>query len=229
VAVQIILFDLDGTLVRAGGSGAGSMSVAFNNLFHRENAFARISFTGMTDPLILRKAFHHTFNRDPRPDEFETFFQEYLKILKKQVPKAEGYEVLPGIPALIHGLTARGLSIGLATGNLKDGARIKLERSDLWQPFPFGGFGSDSENRTRLTEMAIQRGSARLGHDVNPRDCMIIGDSPAEHKVARELGAKVLLVGTGWTDTAELQRLEPDLFFQDFSDWQAVTDAITNA
>lgn len=229
MAAKIILFDLDGTLVRAGGTGAKSMSEAFNNLFHQENAFARISFTGMTDPSILRKAFQHTLNRDPLPDESKAFFREYLKILKAQVSGTKKYEVLPGIPQLVQGLISKNLAVGLATGNLEDGARIKLERAALWRFFPFGGFGSDSEDRTLLTSMAIQRGEALMGRSVGPQDCLIIGDSPAEHKVARALGAKVMLVGTGWTEAGELQALGPDIFVMDFSDTQATIDAIINA
>lgn len=229
MAAQIILFDLDGTLIRAGNAGSRSMAIAFNNLFFRENAFARISFTGMTDPAILRQAFMDTFNREPSSKEANVFFQEYLRVLSQEVPGAEKYEVLPGIPQVIQGLINKNMAVGLATGNLKDGARIKLQRADMWKRFPFGGFGSDSEDRVQLTAMAIQRGETLLGHGVDPQDCLVIGDSPAEAMVAGALGTKFLLVGTGWTGIEDLQALKPDIFVRDFSNWRAVVDAITDA
>ena len=228
MAAQVVLFDLDGTLVKAGGAGSRAMSMAFNDLFHRENAFARVSFTGMTDPHILKTAFNMAFNRDPTPDEAEAFFRRYIQILNQEVPRAKRYTVLPGIPELIHALTRQGLAVGLATGNLRDGARIKLERAGLWQLFGFGGFGSDSMDRTRLTQMALQRAVTLLGHAVPPGECVVVGDSPAEYKVARAMGAKVVLVATGWTDADRLQALGPDLFFNDFAAWEDTANAIAD-
>ena len=228
MAPQVILFDLDGTLVRAGGSGSRAMAVAFNELFHRENAFARVSFTGMTDPSILKTAFNLTFGRDPTPSEAESFFQRYLQVLAMEVPKSKRYTVLPGIPQLIHALVKRGMAVGLATGNLQEGARIKLQRAGLWQLFRFGGFGSDSIDRIRLTQMALQRAESLLGYDVSPAQCVVVGDSPAEYQVARAMGAKVVLVATGWTAADQLQALGPDIFFNDFGAWEKTANAIAD-
>ena len=227
MAEPLVLFDLDGTLVKAGGAGAKSMSMAFQELFGRSNAFARVSFTGMTDPAILAEAFKHTFGREPTLRESRDFFELYLNILAREVPMAKHYRVLPGIPQLLQALTERKIPIGLATGNLREGAKIKLDRAGLWSFFPVGGFGSDSKNRTELTRTAILRAQTEYGRKFSPDRVWVIGDSPAEARVAKELGTRVLLVATGWTPAEDLRDLKPDLCVRDFSDWETVVNALT--
>ncbi len=221
--IKIVLFDVDGTLIKAGGAGSNAMSIAFHLLFNKVKAFERVKFTGMTDPTIFKEAYIHSFGRFPSNFDFERFFKVYLKILAWEVEHSTKFRVLPGVPSLIRELKKMGIKVGLATGNLEEGARIKLQRAGLWDEFEFGGFGSDSEDRAELTRIAVERSRLR---DVEPQQVLVVGDSPAEYYAAAMNGYKVALVSTGWTSWNELNGLLPNYIFEDFSDYEGVIDEI---
>src|SRR5689334_16829801 len=99
-----------------------------------------VSPDGKTDPAIAREMIQVHLRRPPVDREIEKVCRGYLDRLKEEVAKAEGYRILPGIPALLSALSARtDLLMGLGTGNLEEGAHIKLGRADLMRYFRFGG------------------------------------------------------------------------------------------
>ncbi len=107
--------------------------------------------------------------------------------------------------------------LGLATGNLESGARIKLQRAELDSYFSFGGYGSDAENRTELIQVAIQRAEQHVGGEVPLDIVYVIGDTPRDIKHAKEAGVKTVAVATGKSDLDELAGYYPDHLFQDLS------------
>ena len=107
--------------------------------------------------------------------------------------------------------------MGLATGNIEAGAWIKLRRAGLDSYFRFGGFGSDSENRTEVIRAAMRRAEEFLGRSV-PRDYFwVIGDTPRDILHAKEAGVKNLAVATGGSTLAELSEYGPDYLLKDLS------------
>jgi phosphoglycolate phosphatase-like HAD superfamily hydrolase len=99
---------------------------------------------------------------------------------------------------------------GLLTGNIKQGARIKLERYDLWQWFPFGAFADDHEERDQIAAAALRRGSQHCGRELRGEEVLVIGDTPLDIRCGRAIGAKVLAVATGGASLEELERHKPD-------------------
>ena len=214
--VQVFLFDLDGTLVDSGGAGLRAMREAFQQVMGIQDPFRGDSFTGRTDPHIFRTAVERHLQRKPTRDEEREFFERYLSRLAVEVPSSRTYRVLPGVPDVLHGLCSRpGCLVGLCTGNLEEGARIKLARADLNRYFRFGGYGSDASDRAELTRIAVERARAIANA---PLDVLVIGDSPHEVAAARANAARVALVATGWTPREVLLSLEPDLFFESLAD-----------
>jgi phosphoglycolate phosphatase-like HAD superfamily hydrolase len=106
---------------------------------------------------------------------------------------------------------------GLLTGNIRRGAQIKLQRYQLWDKFPFGGFGDDHEDRDRIAAIALQRGSERLGRQLEGAEVLVIGDTPLDIRCARAIGAKVLAVATGSFSVQQLQEHRPDWVVEDLS------------
>lgn len=213
---KVFLFDLDGTLVDTGGAGLRAMRQAFEQVIGIEDPFRGDSFTGRTDPHIFRTAVQRHLGRAPEKGEEERFFDLYLKYLTLEVPASPRYRVLPGIEDLLEALYSRDWCLlGLCTGNLERGARIKLERARLNRFFSFGGFGSDCADRAELTRVAIEKAQA-LAH--GPTECTVIGDSPHEAFAARKNGVRVALVATGWTPAVTLKACNPDLFFESFAE-----------
>jgi phosphoglycolate phosphatase len=99
---------------------------------------------------------------------------------------------------------------GLLTGNIKQGARIKLERFDLWDCFPFGAFADDHEDRDQIAAAALRRGSEQYGRELRGDEVLVIGDTPLDIRCGRAIGAKVLAVATGGASLEELERHHPD-------------------
>src|SRR5579862_1661709 len=118
-----------------------------------------ISPHGKTDPAIVREIFRVRLkNASPSNKQIETILEAYLSFLKDEVCRSSAYRVLPGIISLLDHLVAHdGAVMGLATGNIEMGGRVKLERGGLNPYFDFGGFGSDAEDRTEL----VRKGASR--------------------------------------------------------------------
>jgi phosphoglycolate phosphatase-like HAD superfamily hydrolase len=108
--------------------------------------------------------------------------------------------------------------IGLLTGNIRPGARIKLQRYQLWDKFPFGGFGDDHEERPRIAAIAQRRGGERLGRPLSGGEILVVGDTPLDIHCARAIGAKVLAVATGPFTVPQLQAHQPDWAVADLSE-----------
>lgn len=197
----IILFDVDGTLVLTGGAGRRALARAFQEVCGRADALDGIRLGGMTDRLIVRdglRAIDHPHD----PALVDRVLEAYVGHLPELVLASERYRVLPGVFATVRAVVERAaagapMAVGLGTGNLRRGARIKLSRGGLDAYFPFGGFGCDHEDRAELLRAGVRRGAARLG--VTPGSCrvVIVGDTPRDVHAARAIGAECVCVGTG--------------------------------
>jgi phosphoglycolate phosphatase-like HAD superfamily hydrolase len=141
----------------------------------------------------------------------------YVTLLPEEVQQSDNYTVLPGIRRFLEDLQgAPNLAFGLATGNVERGARIKLERGNLNRFFPFGGFGSDAENRTELVRRAGQNGIRHTGFSIDPRDVFVIGDTPRDIAAGREAGFQTVGVATGHYSMQDLEGAGADLVVADF-------------
>src|SRR5262249_19639979 len=146
----ILLFDIDGTLLSAGGAGRRAVVRIFGDQFARPEGFDDVRFHGMTDRAIIRAGVER-LHLPADEAAADALCAAYLTALAAEIPHSEGFRVLPGVNVLLEGLTGRPqLAVGLGTGNLREGARIKLERARLSQHFAFGGFGCDAEDRAAL-------------------------------------------------------------------------------
>ena len=116
--------------------------------------------------------------------------------------------------------------LGLVTGNVERGARLKLERFDLWRRFPVGAFGSDDRDRDRLPQIAIERASRLTGRAFSGGDAVVIGDTPADIRCARAAGAMAVAVASGLPTRAELAASGPDLLLDSLEEWQELMTAL---
>jgi phosphoglycolate phosphatase-like HAD superfamily hydrolase len=124
--------------------------------------------------------------------------------------------VLPGIEQALR-RERQGAVIGLLTGNVRAGAEIKLRHYGLWDYFPFGGFADDLPNRDDVARRALAEAEAHVGRPVNPADVWVIGDTPLDVQCARAIGAKAVVVATGWHPHDELVACNPDHLLVDFT------------
>jgi phosphoglycolate phosphatase len=210
----LVLFDIDGTLVHAGGAGRRALETAMEAhlggpVRRQEPWLGRLKLDGMTDRLIVREAMvavGHSFEEAL----CDRILATYADRLEHEIAGA-GYAVLPGVEATLAALAGRGTAFGLCTGNIARGARIKLARGGIDRWFGFGeadpnGFAEDGEARERIVVAALQRASARLGRPLSPAEALVVGDTPRDVGAARAAGCPVLGVATGRFGVEELRR-----------------------
>lgn len=199
MSARILLFDIDGTLIRSGGAGSRALERTVAEAFGLAFERAGFSFSGGTDRAIFRRLLAER-GIEPTEAALARTFEVYLDILRDEIERAESYRVNPGIEEALEALAAPGageVAVGLGTGNVEAGARIKLARADLNRHFPFGGFGSDAEDRGELLRAGAARGAARLGRALDACDVLVIGDTPLDVSAAHQIGARCLAVATG--------------------------------
>ena len=159
----VLLFDIDGTLVTTGGVGRRALEQAFDQAYGRKDACAHFSFGGMTDRAIARQGLA-AIDVEPTPERIEALLALYVRELEAEVARADmrRYLVHRGVPEALAAAEARGagFAMGLGTGNIREGARVKLQRVGLHERFRFGGFGCDHEDRPTLIRHGAERGAA---------------------------------------------------------------------
>ncbi|UCD35677.1 MAG: HAD family hydrolase, partial [Nitrospiraceae bacterium] len=150
---KLLLFDIDGTLISAGGAGTRSMNLAFESLFGIRDAFSGISMAGKTDPEIMKEGLkRHGF---PFLDGNLTKMREqYLRFLAAEINNPLRC-LKPGVREALDALGRREAPLGLLTGNLEEGAEIKLSAVGIYRRFIDGAFGSDDEDRDNLLPIAV--------------------------------------------------------------------------
>jgi phosphoglycolate phosphatase-like HAD superfamily hydrolase len=193
----VVLFDVDGTLISTGGAGTRSWRWAFEQLHGIPADIGKHSEAGMTDPVVASSTFRSVLNRDPTDAEMRSLLAAYLERLPAEVQASEKYIVLPGAEHVLRYLNDTGRPTGIVTGALEEASRIKLARGDLNRFLPFGGFGSDSADRTELTRRGIERGAALIRRELPPERVHIIGDTPRDMEAAAAVGAIPIGITTG--------------------------------
>ena len=215
--MPIVLFDIDGTLVRTGGAGKAAMESALVTAFGVTALRDEVSYSGRTDAAIGRDLLR-VHGLDPSPANQVTLRDTYLAHLPRCL-QTKGGEVCPGVPELLAALAGKpGVVLGLLTGNVRAGARTKLGHFGLWDYFACGGFGDEHFDRDDVARSALVSVREHLGGEVKPADVWVIGDTPLDVSCARAIGANAVAVATGWHPADELTGCAPDLFFDDLSD-----------
>ncbi len=202
----VLLFDIDGTLVTTGGVGRRALELAFERAHGRRDACAGFRFDGMTDRAIVRGGLM-AVGVAPTPSSIDAVLAAYLDVLADEVAAApaQTYRIHSGIRETLDAAAAkRHVAVGLGTGNVREGARIKLERVGLFGRFGFGGFGCDDEDRTTLLKRGAERGAASLGVRLPQARVVVIGDTPKDVAGALGIGAESVGVGTGSFSASDL-------------------------
>jgi phosphoglycolate phosphatase len=252
---RLVLFDIDCTLVDARGAGGRAILRAIKDVYGVEGELGDYSFHGRTDPGIIAdlaglwgggepgevvgryegetqpQVVHDLAERLGVPagtvDRLvDDCIARYVELLRDEITRVE-VETLPGIRELVTALAAdRRALVGLLTGNVVEGARLKLEPTGLFPLFKIGAYGSDSAMRADLPAVAVARAEALDGRRYAGKDIVVIGDTPADVECGASLGVTAIAVATGRHTVGELAACAPDHLFADFSDWRAAYDAV---
>jgi phosphoglycolate phosphatase len=215
--MHICFLDIDGTLVSTGGAGQAAFVVTLDKDFGIQNATSTgVSFAGRSDRAIATDimALH---GLDPTPEMWDRFRAAYVNRLTEVLPVYQG-RVLPGVVPLLETLAQRGdTALGLITGNVAQAAQHKLRHYELWDWFPFGGFGDEHVDRCDIAAAALAAGRTHL-NGVEHRALVVIGDTPNDVRCARSIGAFAVAVPTGNTSIDVLRAAEPDVLVETLED-----------
>jgi len=207
---RAVLFDIDGTLLVTGGAGGVAWQRAFEELHGVGADISEHTDAGMTDPEIVKIVFREVIGREGTREERAKAVGCYLKHLPDTVAESGGYEVMPGVEELLPRLIEKGVLLGLVTGNVEAAAHIKLARGRLNRFFSFGGYGSDSPDRTEVTKAALRRAELVSGGSLEESSCISVGDTPRDVAAGHGAGIKVVGVATGSYSVDQLDQAGAD-------------------
>lgn len=202
------------------------MRRAFADLFAIAT-FQGIQMAGRTDRWIINELSRA--HGVPTDDATQArILDRYLTHLAEAMGEAgPGKGPLPGVSALLDRLSAHPrVHVGLLTGNVEAGARIKLGHFGLWRYFAGGGFGEAGIERTALFAAALQSVERTCGVRFRADQTVIVGDTPHDIAVAVTSGARSVGVATGGYDREALRESGANAVLLDLSDLDATLDAL---
>jgi phosphoglycolate phosphatase len=206
VPATVFLWDVDGTLISTAGAGRRAIELTFERRYGRADV-VNFPLDGMTDPTIIGQGLAELgLTGEAAAREMPGFLGEYLGILAEVCAAATNFRVHAGIEAALALCQDRPeFAVGLGTGNIEQGARLKLARVDLNRHFAFGGYGSDHADRAEMLAIGARRGRDRLGLGNGSCRVVVIGDTPKDIAAARAIGAESIAVATGSYSAADLR------------------------
>ena len=226
---KLVLFDIDGTLLHCGSSARESLARALSDVTGSEITLRLEDVAGNTDLGIIQSALRREELLDGDPTEIvRRIGERYLEILKIEYPKRNDQYLYPGIPELLEQTHEHPeLRVGLLTGNLIDGAKVKLAQFDVWHYFKVGAFGSDSIDRNELPKVAWRKAHTSLGESYDPEQTIIVGDTPRDALCARvnDTKALIFLRRPEWRD--EILQEEPLKILESSEDVDTIMDILT--
>jgi phosphoglycolate phosphatase-like HAD superfamily hydrolase len=227
-AERLILFDIDGTLLSAGGAPRRAFRRALTEFFGTEGAAATDDFSGKTDPQIVYDLMTAAgFGDDHIAERIAAVFESYVTGLAAELEKETGHRLLPAVAELVPRLAEDPrVVLGLVTGNVETGARLKLDHFGLWDRFRLGAFGSDERERDRLPPIAVERARKLTGRSFEGEEVVIVGDTPADVRCARAVGAIAVAVATGPPGREVLAAADPDFLLDSLEAWPDVAAEI---
>ena len=215
---RAVLFDIDGTLIESGGASDRAWHRAFEELHGVDVQISKVTGKGVPDPAVGRQAFEAVIGREPSEEEMARLMALRLEYLPEEVDGSKGYRVMPGVEPLLDRLIDDGVLLGLTSGNVEGAAHIKLSRANLNRYFSFGGYGSDSPDRTELTKRAVERGGVVFGKPLDLARCFSVGDTPRDVEAGHGAGLRVVGVGTGKFSADELRDADADAAVDDLTE-----------
>jgi phosphoglycolate phosphatase-like HAD superfamily hydrolase len=220
---KLILFDVDLTLIQTAGCGRRAFARAFQEITGIPDGVEKISMSGKTDTAILKEAISLSSLVDFNSETKENFWKKYLLHLENELKKSKEACISPGILKLLDSLVKNdSCKIGLLTGNIKLGAKIKLERFGLWSYFPTGGFGDDAEDRNTVARIAVSRCFENYHLFFEQQNIYVIGDSLLDIACAKAIKARAVAVATGVHKYEILKAQKPFAVFENFSNPEQV-------
>jgi len=226
----LVLFDIDGTILLTAGAGRRALTQALDGIIELNEAVAHVRFDGKTDPQIVTELLTAAGHPDAGDASLvHEICRRYVGLLGAELARPRSQAtIMPGIHPLLDALEAHpAVVLGLLTGNLVEGANLKLGAAGIPpERFRLGAYGSDSMHRPELPAIAARRALRWFGREPRGHEVVIIGDTPADVTCGQTIGARAIGVATGSYVVAELAAAGAHAVFPDLADTPRVLEAI---
>jgi len=227
---KLVLFDIDGTILLTAGAGRRAICAALAEEVKDTSAFEGIRFDGKTDPQIVAEMLGAAGLPEPcESPRVRSICERYVELLARELERPTARTTLmPGVRRLLDRLEAApDVVLGLLTGNLAEGAALKLRSGGIApERFRVGAYGSDAAHRPDLPPIAARRAEPIFGRVPRGAEVVIIGDTPADVACGAGIAARAVAVATGGFSVADLAACAPHAVFADLSGTEAVMEAI---
>lgn len=226
--MRLLLFDIDGTLIRSRGAGRLAMVAALEELFGTAGPADNYRMDGKTDPRIILDLL--TAAGMPQADVEKMLPAVYLLMAEKARTIFPGQDITActGVLDLLAALRQReDVVLGLLTGNISQTAPLKLAAAGI-DPAQFcvGAYGSDHMDRNQLPAVGMRRACDLTGYRFTGENTIVIGDTPADILCARAGEATAVAVASGWHSAATLAQYHPDHLFESLADTAVVLQTL---
>jgi len=214
---DLLLYDIDGTLVDTGGAGMAAITAAAEEFFGAPAP--ELDLAGSTDLGIIQHLLVHYGHRAEAVD-VSKFFDRYHRQLSHHLESGRyAGRVLPGVRESLRRGMDLGMATGLLTGNSHQGAAIKMRHFTLHEHFPYGAYGDDHADRNLLGPVALSRAALHHGREFSPATTLVIGDTPRDIACAHAMGARCLAVATGCFTADALRQRGADWVVESLEEW----------
>ncbi len=226
--MKLLLFDIDGTLIRSSGAGRDAMKLALDDVYGKSGPVAKYNMSGKTDARIVHDLMTAVGLDADEIDAGLTAVYTRMAVHAEEVYGDHKVMPCPGIPELLEALVARDdVLMGLVTGNTAQTSPLKLAAGGIAPSiFKVGAYGSDRMDRNQLPALAMERATALTNHSFVGQNTVVIGDTPADIMCARAGETTAVIVATGWHAMDTLLPYQPDHLFENFKDTDAVIEAL---
>jgi phosphoglycolate phosphatase-like HAD superfamily hydrolase len=226
--MRLVLFDIDGTLLREGVAPKMAFARALRETYSTAGPVGTFRFAGMTDPECVTEIMRMAGVTDEViHSRREECLRRYVEHLETEMPNHDGARLFPGVRELLERLNKLDdVLVGLLTGNVLRGAQLKLRRWNLEPYFRFGAFGDDHADRAVLAAIALEKARALVGRPFTGANTTVVGDTPKDIACARAIGARAVVVATGQVSRSELAACSPDALLESFENHEVALRAI---
>ena len=221
---KLLLWDIDGTIIRTKGAGESAMNRAFSEIFRQDGDLYEIDYSGRTDPL-LGKMLCERYGFPNEPESNQAFVDAYVRHLSAILADTPA-TLLPGMNVLQDLASRPDCLQGLLTGNVRSGGKVKLESVGVWECFAYGAFADGCFDRNELAPRALEMAFECFGLEFAPEKVFVIGDTPRDVECGQQVRACTIAVATGKYSVTELEAAGPDFVFEDLSDTGAFLSAL---
>ncbi len=225
---KLVLFDIDGTLIYPGKGARIALKKSIYKNFGINVKVTYNNTAGKTDRWIVQDVLKEAgIEQNLIKNKMSDISADYLIFIKEEYNKNNDAKVFPGVKEILEELNRmENIYLGLITGNIEQGARIKLSPFDINKYFPFGAFGSDAIYREELVDIAVERAEQLYNNSFFGKNIVIIGDTVNDVLCGRKVGAKSIAIVNHSEFIEDIKKANPDFLFTGFKNVNKVIEAI---